>query len=190
MSRGLCRAHSFKTLSGRSLSLWRLDRKDPLMMKRPHRGRGEITDVCRLLGRRASGNRLEFADGRLALRKEEGRVWMGTIWALGLGIRIVTVYREGTGSICHTISFSWHLRTGSCTEWNTKSHSVVIYIGLCNSILILPLPSYMLLHLHQCVNNPGWWTWHCLVVDLKLSLFCLLLYSKPSLITIGILSWD
>lgn len=99
--------------------------------------------------------------------------------------RTCNCLRRGNGSTC----FNWHLKIGSCTTWNPKSQCGNLH-RLCNYTLMLLFSSYMLLCLHQYVNNPGQWTWHSLVVNLKLSLFCLLLYSKPSLINIGILSWD
>lgn len=127
--KGLCRAHSFKTLNGRSLSSWILGRKDPGMTKRTHRGRREITDVSRPLGRWASGTRLEFADERLAPRREEQEGVDGNYVSLRSRHRTCNCLQRGKGSTCHRVSFNWHLRIGSCTALNTKSHSVVIFIG-------------------------------------------------------------
>lgn len=127
--RELCRAYSFKTLNGRSLSSWILGRKDPGMTKRTHRGRREITDVSRPLGRWASGTRLEFADERLAPRREEQEGVDGNYVSLRSRHRTCNCLQRGKGSTCHRVSFNWHLRIGSCTASNTKSHSVVIFIG-------------------------------------------------------------
>lgn len=128
VERGLCRTHSFKTLNGRSLSLWCLGRKDPGMTKRTQ---SETGNHWCLQAPWEMGIRNQTWVCRWEISHEKGRTEGvdGNPVSLRSRHRTCNCLQRGNGSTCHRVSFNWHLRIGSCTTWNPKSHSVVICIG-------------------------------------------------------------